>query len=547
MLKELHWPQNSILRRIFLYIFVSTLIITLLFITAYSLETMRNLNDVAHSHAESIVETVATQMDAYVEEIEQAHTLFYTSEFVHPFIISKSVMPSYEWFEDYNGALMMLQFCLRSKYQLVSGMQLHKSNGETMSIGSFNISCAWLYELTGSHVSVRNGYAFYSSDMRNGPVTISLISQLNSALLDNLCTGLITDGFCLQLETADAEFFRSYGDAGIIREGQAPFAEAHTSHPDVLYVRLYAADSLSMRTLADEVLRWLPALLLALISGIVLSYIFSSRMSGGFRLMEHNIESVSCGKYGEVRVLETDDEFGRLSKTFANMAESIQTLLRENERQRRTQFDLEIQVLRAQVSPHFLYNALGSVHQLARMQGNENIAQLTTSIIRLLRAAIATSDELTPLSQEVENVANYYEICKYQYVDDITMDFNIQTEARDCMLPPMTLQPIVENAVIHGIGNYRPDGRISISAAITGDILGITITDNGRGMTTQQVADLLSQTRNVSRQRFSGIGLYNVRKRIEMRFGAPYGLDITSEPGEYTRVTLTLPVIRSRS
>ena len=542
-LQKLPLLQNSILRRIFLYIFFSTLIIALLFIAVFSLESMRDIDEVSLSHGKSIVDTVASQLDAYFEQAEQMHTLFFASEFVRPYTSASSRMPSLEWFEEYYGARTMLQFCMRSNYHLVSGMQLRKGNGETITLGSFGVTSSALSQL-GERFAVSNGHAFYSSGMGSGANAASMTSQFSDSLFDNLCASLVSDDYCLQLITRDGTPFKTYGDESILSYARGPFASADTAGLPALRVALYSAGGITLRELLDDIMRWLPTLLLlTMISGIILSYVFSSRMSSGFRLMEHNIESVSQRRYADVRVLDSDDEFGRMSRTFADMAQSIQALIAENELQRRNQFDLEIQVLRAQVSPHFLYNSLGSVHQLALMQGNLNIASLTTAIIKLLRAAIATSEALVPLMQEIDSINNYYEICKYQYLSDIAIETDISDEAKGCMLPPMTLQPIVENAVIHGIANYRADGKINIRAAAEGGALVITIEDNGRGMTPEQLETLLTQKRNQSRQRFSGIGLYNVRQRIEMRFGAPYGMNITSEPGEYTRVVLTLPII----
>lgn len=202
---------------------------------------------------------------------------------------------------------------------------------------------------------------------------------------------------------------------------------------------------------------------------------------------------------------------------------------------------LEIQVLRAQISPHFLYNALGSIRQLASMQGMTHVESLTMAIIHLLRGSLAASEALVPLSQELDYVRNYLEICCYQYLNDIRVTYPDAPALMDCLLPPMLLQPIVENAIIHGIGDARNDGRILIRAEKENDTLRICVTDNGQGMSSAQIEALLGQDSNTSKQRFSGIGLYNVRKRIQMRFGEPYGLQIVSKPGFYTSVSLSLP------
>ena len=258
-------------------------------------------------------------------------------------------------------------------------------------------------------------------------------------------------------------------------------------------------------------------------------------------MLKKNIEYVQNSAYDQVTVLPSQDEFGRLSQTFAQMARHIQELILENQRQERTRHALEIQVLRAQVSPHFLYNALGSIRQLASMQGMTHVESLTMAIIHLLRGSLSSAESLVPLSQELEYVRNYWEICRYQYLNDIRITYPDDPSLMDCLLPPMLLQPIVENAIIHGIGDARNDGKILIQAERNGELLRISVTDNGQGMSAEQIEALLRQDSNTNKQRFSGIGLYNVRKRIQMRFGEPSGLQIVSKPGLYTSVVLSLP------
>lgn len=173
----------------------------------------------------------------------------------------------------------------------------------------------------------------------------------------------------------------------------------------------------------------------------------------------------------------------------------------------------------------------------------DHIDRLTGAIIRLLRAALSNTEALIPLSQEIEYVRNYCEICQYQYLNDFSLDIEVDETLMECRLPPMVLQPIVENAIIHGIADFRSDGVIRVHAQKNADVLFLTVTDNGQGMSGEQIDDLLGQERNTDKRRFSGIGIQNVRKRIQMRFGSRFGLNIFAEPGKYTTVQLSLPFL----
>jgi two-component system sensor histidine kinase YesM len=226
------------------------------------------------------------------------------------------------------------------------------------------------------------------------------------------------------------------------------------------------------------------------------------------------------------------------------MARHISTLIRENQERERKEHELEIQVLRAQVSPHFLYNALNNMRHLAQLQGMDHIDRMATSLIQLLRAALSNEGLLIPLCQELTYVENYYEICKYQYIDDFKLEMRVDEDTLDLLTPQMILQPIVENAIIHGISQDLRKGIIRIYAVKKGDDLMISVVDNGQGIDEKQLEELLSTKHNTSKMRFSGIGIHNVNERIRMRFGEKYGLHISSRLGAYTRVDILLPTVK---
>ena len=552
--------RRHIAARMFLSIFVSVLFVSSLLITAYSFSAVSDLTAMSFQSAQSAVETISVQIDGLVDNIRQTHVLLFSSENLYPFLYENEAQaPSYEWFQGYHDAQNMLRFCGRSQYNLVSGMLLQTSDAQTLQYGSFNalLDPTELAEDELNRLVLHEGHAFYGSRASLGDGEFAyLCTQIYDSAFDTLCEGLLPEQGGLVLLDAEGGVFRRYSDGAsdaqidaylqARAQGLAPAGlncAEHTSRQTGLTVAmLFPATRLGEKL--AQLVPWLaPTLLFALTAGFLLSFGLSRKVALGFRVMEENIRLVEKRAYGEVTLLPTQDEFGHLSRAFAHMAAHIDALIRENQERERTQHELEIQVLRAQISPHFLYNALNSVRHLASMQGMEHIDRLTTAIIRLLRAALSSMEALIPLSQEIEYVRNYSEICQYQYLNDFTIEYEVDASLMDCLLPPMVLQPIVENAIIHGISGCRSDGVIRIHAQKNDGVLFLSVTDNGQGMSAEQIEELLRQERNTSHQRFSGIGIFNVRRRIQMRFGERYGLNLFSEPGRYTTAQLSLPYI----
>lgn len=553
--------RRHISAHVFVSIFLSVLLISTFLISAYSLNAMNDLTQVSVLSGQSAVDTIASQIDTFVDNIAQTHVLLFSSENVYPFLYDTSVsMPSYEWFQGYHDAQNMLRFCGRSQYNLISGMLLQKSASEKLQYGGFN-ALIDPYSLKPDELNrllLRDGFAFYVSSTSLGDGSNAyLYSQIYNSAFDSLCRGLLMPDSGLVLLDAEGSVFRRYED-GADAAGQIDAYLAGRAQ-SVMPGGLHCAQSTSPQTgltvamvfpamrfseKLSEIIPWLlPAALFALVAGFLLSFGLSRKVVSGFQVMQNNIRLVESRAYGEVAVIPSQDEFGQLSRTFAHMAAHIDALIRENQERERTQHELEIQVLRAQISPHFLYNALNSVRHLASMQGMDHIDRLTGAIIRLLRAALSNTEALIPLSQEIEYVRNYCEICQYQYLNDFSLDIEVDETLMECRLPPMVLQPIVENAIIHGIADFRSDGVIRVHAQKNADVLFLTVTDNGQGMSGEQIDDLLGQERNTDKRRFSGIGIQNVRKRIQMRFGSRFGLNIFAEPGKYTTVQLSLPFL----
>ena len=209
--------------------------------------------------------------------------------------------------------------------------------------------------------------------------------------------------------------------------------------------------------------------------------------------------------------------------------------------------DLEYQILQSQINPHFLYNTLNSIKWMATIQNAPGIAEMTTSLARLMKNISKGTASLIPLKEELDLVKDYFLIQQYRYGGSISIEYQIESDdLYQCRLHRFSLQPMVENALFHGIEPKGCAGKIIIKAEKTdgpnSDLaLRISVTDNGVGMTQETISQVLSGESSPSADFFKQVGIGNVNKRIQYDFGPDYGIHIESRLGEYTTVSIILP------
>lgn len=211
----------------------------------------------------------------------------------------------------------------------------------------------------------------------------------------------------------------------------------------------------------------------------------------------------------------------------------------------------ELYALQTQINPHFLYNTLDSIRRLALIHGVSEIATMTESLSCLFRSMIAKEGQMLLLRDEFENVRNYITIQNFRFSNRFDYEYNIPESLMDqYLIPNMTLQPIVENAIMHGLENKYERGRISISAYVTEKRLVLTITDNGVGIEEEKLnylnERLLNYRAPISKEHTRyhvGIALLNINKQIKLKFGDQYGICLTSTPDVYTSTELVLPAL----
>lgn len=232
-------------------------------------------------------------------------------------------------------------------------------------------------------------------------------------------------------------------------------------------------------------------------------------------------------------------EMQTLSESFEHMVRRIQTLMEKVKTEEVLLRKTELKALQSQINPHFLYNTLDSIQWMCERNKAEQATKMVGALAKLFRISISKGEELITIADEIEHAKNYMVIQTFRYKNQFSYSFEVEQETLPYLCNKITLQPIIENAIIHGINPTYDDGEIKVSVKSQNDNIVFTISDNGMGMTQEQCKSILK--RDVSDN--SGIGIKNVNDRIKIYFGDSYGLKIESELDMGTTIIITFPKV----
>ena len=244
-----------------------------------------------------------------------------------------------------------------------------------------------------------------------------------------------------------------------------------------------------------------------------------------------------------------NDEMGELAHQVNRMLDEIKLLMDENVKREVLVKDSQIRALQNQINAHFIYNVLESIKMMAEMKEEYDISDAITSLGKLLRYSMKWTSETVLVAEELEYIKNYMALINLRFDYEIYLAVNIPEEIMGQRIPKMSLQPIIENAIIHGVEELADDTTIYIKGIPEGSSCTIEITDNGRGMSDEEVEVLRKKisgeipTKGTSG---NGIGLKNVQDRIRMEFGEKYGLDVATKEGCYTKVYVRIPMTNKK-
>ncbi|HHW47389.1 MAG TPA: sensor histidine kinase [Clostridiaceae bacterium] len=279
---------------------------------------------------------------------------------------------------------------------------------------------------------------------------------------------------------------------------------------------------------------------------ITLFLLFISHVLKQVTHLNNAISAVSKGDMDVRAQVKTGDEIQRLADGFNNMVSKLKWFMEDNYKKGIRAKEAELNALQAQINPHFLYNTLESINWKAMMltKGQNTVSNMVTALATLLRLSISRGGEVVTFEDEINHVKSYLVIQKERYSNKFEVEWDIDPRIYSYKCLKLILQPIVENAIYHGL-ELKPDkGILIIRGELLSDIIKISIIDNGRGMSRERletVRGYLERRENAKEQQ--SIGLTNVNERIKLYFGDEYGLKIFSEQNEGTVIEIHLPLI----
>lgn len=254
------------------------------------------------------------------------------------------------------------------------------------------------------------------------------------------------------------------------------------------------------------------------------------------------IDLVSQGDFTAQVTPSQTDEFATLTEHFNDMVMRIDGLMQQVVREQTEKKQAELQALQYQIRPHFMYNTLNSIRFAATLQKNKVLADQLGAFINLLEASIQKKGAFLLLEEEIELVKSFVSLQKFRYSDCFAVQYDATDAAKNCYVPCLLLQPVVENAIFHGIDTRRTDNWIILHAEVQGDRLRLSLRDNGQGMDAETVQKLLDGDPAEDKRRLTGIGLRNIQERLRLYYGEKAWFHITSMPGEGTCAVFDLPV-----
>ena len=284
---------------------------------------------------------------------------------------------------------------------------------------------------------------------------------------------------------------------------------------------------------------WLAVLVLA--AALLTSWLLSQLLSRPLRDLASAMGSFEAdADHFTYRPVEGTREVQELSGSFGHMVLRIQQLMSTVRQEEINLRKTELKALQAQINPHFLYNTLDSIAWMCEQGRSGDAVKMIHALARLFRISISKGHELIPIAKEIEHAENYLEIQKYRYKNQFTYDFEVDPGCLDYYCNKITLQPIIENAIMHGLDLMVDEGHIQVRVSQDGDDIVFRVQDNGVGMSELQVRAILEE----DGQDRTGIGIKNVNDRLQIYFGKQYGLHIASELDIGTTVELRMPKVK---
>ncbi|NQX45084.1 sensor histidine kinase [Paenibacillus tritici] len=284
---------------------------------------------------------------------------------------------------------------------------------------------------------------------------------------------------------------------------------------------------------------------------LILSFLLARYIDGPISGLILQMRRIQKGNLGLRVQLKRKDEFRTLADSFNIMLDHIGELIDDKLRTEKLKKQYEFRALQAQINPHFLYNTLNSINALVDLKRTDEIAKVLHALVNLLEYSMGKGEALTSLEKELEGLRHYLYLQQIRYQHKFEVSIDVDEALLDCKIMKLTLQPILENAIFHGIRDKRRgEGHITVRGRLFNSrLVQLSVEDNGTGIAPERLAGLLDPLTPPPAAagdipHYSSMGLRNVHERLQLHFGEAYGLKIESAEGAGTIINITFPAVR---
>lgn len=285
------------------------------------------------------------------------------------------------------------------------------------------------------------------------------------------------------------------------------------------------------------------SLIITVIMIVIINTVLSSKIADPIKALENSVKALDEGLYDINISISGTYEVQHLGKTIKNMVTQVRKLMDEIVEEQEQKRKNELDALQSQVNPHFLYNTLDSIVWMIENERYDGAIEMVSALAKLFRISLSKGKNVITLREELEHAQNYLKIQKVRYKNKFNYTIEADEKLLDYAVIKIIVQPLIENAIYHGVEYMDGDGEINIKVYEKDDLLYIDVSDNGLGMTEDVIKTLFLNKKHI-KGKGSGIGIKNVKERIELYFGKISGIDVYSEPDIGTTVSIHLPKIK---
>lgn len=585
----MEWISNMRVRKQLLGIYMLVILVPILIIGVYLTNMLcAMVVDKSINEAESNIERVKERLDEKIKiSISVAESLYIDETLQR--ILSTKYDSQIDLIKDYNTATQIPTYL--THYRELSSIRIYTTNTTLLNNSHFiqvtpEIEKEEWYKAAierGSHMEWVYKYDEYKKEYnmalirslkdRKGKILGALVISLDNRMLNDLIkdepykTAIVLNGSIITSIGDKAIFKEELNEIRALnteeestklkiqsKEGLGYIIFTHytpskTNSTDI-EICMYMSIEGTTKETRQIITKSLGTIIVSLCLATILMLFFIKRFSERIILVRKEMAKVVAGDFNIRESITGNDEIGELYSDIYCTVQSVQALVKEiyeakvqKEELKRRQKEMQFEMLASQINPHFLYNTLETIRMKALCSGDSELAGIVKMLSKLLRRNLEVSDRSVTISSEIEMIKAYLEIQRFRFGNRITYDIQCEIEADQYLILPLLLQPVIENAFIHGLERKIEEGCIRCCLFKEDKDLVIIIEDDGLGIEKEKLLKIMMSLEKEG-EKIGRVGLRNIYERIKLYYGKEYGLTIESELNKGTRVKIKLPLIR---